>query len=503
MAVSRLSVALREIAGVTNNIFHPYVGRLLLNEDGILMQRGGMLGLRIYDELERDPRVFSVLQKRKSAINGFPWVVEGPSQRAADTVTAMLRDLNFEDANMGLGDAILKGFATGETMWARDGASIVPEQIIMRDQRRFRFDIDYVLHLVTYDNMLVGIDLPERKFIVHSWGAKDGSPYGWGIGARLYWPVFFKRQSIGFWLAFLDKFGMPTAMGTYQPGASPAEKQKLQDVLDAIAQETNISVPEGMLVSLLESQRTGQNTGYDDITRYMDEQIAEAVLGETLTTSVGDSGSRALGDVHNDVRLELVKGDGKALARTYNNSLVKWIVDLNCPGEAYPRLRFEIDEEEDLNKRAARDVQIKSLGFKPTLDYITATYGDGWEDAPPPPAFGPPGLDPRDPRAAFAELLPAQSGAPLVTAWGDRVGDTAAPAIAAMVDRIRLLAEQCGSLEELRDKLIDLYGALDPTLMAKALEQALGAADLAGHYEASISPRSPPANPARAGKGEQ
>jgi phage gp29-like protein len=487
MAISRVSVALREIASVTNNIFHPYVGRLLLNEDGILMQRGGMLGLRLYDELERDPRVFAVLQKRKNAVNAYQWVVEGTSKRACDIVTAQLRDLNFEEANVGLQDAVLKGFAVGEAMWARDGASIVPERIITRDQRRFRFDIDYQLHLVTYDDMLVGIDLPDRKFIVHTWGAKDGSPYGWGMGARLYWPVFFKRQSIGFWLAFLDKFGMPTSKGTYPPNASPQEKQKLQDVLDAIAQETSISIPEGMIVELLESQRTGDNSGYDKITRYMDEQIAEAVLGETLTTNIGDVGSKAASDTHNDVRLELAKGDAKGLDRTYNGTLVKWIVDLNCPGEAYPRLRHEVDEEEDLTQRAARDVQIKSLGFTPTLDYITKTYGDGWVEAPPPPPpIGPPGLGPRDPRGpGFAELLPMQSGAPLVTAWSDRVGDTAAPAIAAMVDRIRLLAGECGSLEELRDKLIGLYGALDPSLMAKALLQALTVSDLAGHYEAS------------------
>lgn len=499
--VARLPPSLGwEIASVERNIFHPFVGRLLLNEDGTLATRGGMLGLRIYDDLERDPRVFSVMQKRKLALAAYPWQVDGESKRACKLVEKHLKGMNFIETTTGLLDAILKGFSVGEVMWEIDGAEIRPKKVIMRDQRRFRFDVEYQIHLLTYSNMLVGEDLPPRKFVTHSYGAKDGSPYGLGLGTRLFWCVFFKRQDIGFWLGFLDKFGSPTTVGKYPPNATPELKQKLLDALEAIAQETGIIIPEGMMVELLEAERAGSNDGYEKLARYMDEQIAEAVLGETLTTNIGDVGSKAAGSVHNDVRLELTQADAELLAASLNESLVKWIVDLNMPGTAYPKLSWAVQQPDDLGARADRDAKIYQLGFKPTLKYITETYGGEWEErqVQAPPAVDPEQEDPtfaaRSPwppewmalmsaarkGAAFAEGV--SDGRGLVAANAERLALAASPAIEAMAARIGQLLDEVGSLEEMRDRLIELYPDLDAESFARAMEQAVTACDLAGRY---------------------
>jgi len=45
--------------------------------------------------------------------------------------------------------------------------------------------------------MSQGVELPERKFIVHTVGGKEGLPFGLGVGGRLFWPVLFKRKDIG------------------------------------------------------------------------------------------------------------------------------------------------------------------------------------------------------------------------------------------------------------------------------------------------------------------
>lgn len=483
----RFSAAMREVASVERNIFHPFVGRLLLNEDGTLASRGGMLGLKVYDDLERDGRVYSVMQKRKLALAAYPWIVDagdGGSARAAKLVTKALKGMNFIETCCGLMDAILKGFAVGEIMWRIDGNNVMPDRIIMRDQRRFRFDIDYVLHLLTYSNMLVGEDLPPRKFVTHSFGAKDGSPYGLGLGSRLYWYVFFKRQDIGFWLAFLDKYGMPTAVGKYPPQSDEAIKQKLLDALTAIAQDTAIIIPEGMMAELLETN-SGENQGYEKLVRYLDEQISEIVLGETLTTNIGSVGSMAAAGVHNDVRLELTQADAELLAASLNRTLIPWIVDLNLPGAPYPKIRWEVQQPEDLSARADRDTKIYGLGFKPTLRYVTETYGDGWEErdmTPPAPAPG----EENDPDASPRFAEPAlHSPAATVAAFAERLSRAAQPTVEAMAQRVRDLLEQSASLEEARDSLIALYPEIDAGKLAQAMVQAVAASDLAGRAEAS------------------
>ena len=395
--------------------------------------------------------------------------------------------MNFIETCTGLMDAILKGFSVGEVMWKTDRDRIVPDRVIMRDQRRFRFDIDYVLHLLTYSNMLVGEDLPPRKFVTHAFGAKDGSPYGLGIGSRLYWYVFFKRQDIGFWLAFLDKYGMPTAMGKYPPQSSEDLKQKLLDALNAIAQDTAVIIPEGMAAELLESARTGDNSGFETLARYMDEQIAEIVLGETLTTNVGSVGSKAAGQVHNDVRLELTQADAELLAASLNRTLIPWIVDLNFPGAPYPKILWDVDQPDDLGARADRDTKIYALGFKPTLQYVTETYGEGWEPRDMTPPATAPGADGDEASAGDGEFAEPPLHAPALTplAFADRLGDAAAPSIEAMVGKIRQLLAASGSLEEARDRLVELYPDLDPGALARAMMQALTASDLAGRHEAA------------------
>ncbi len=113
--------------------------------------------------------------------------------------------------------------------------------------------------------------------------------------------------------------------------------------------------------------------------------------GKILTTSAGEAGSRALGEVHNAVRLELAKADADALSDTLNATLVRWLVELNLPGAPPPRLWWNFSTPDDLNTLAERDKRLSRIGFRPTLERITDVYGAGYE-ALAAPAAGQAGL---------------------------------------------------------------------------------------------------------------
>jgi phage gp29-like protein len=207
-------------------------------------------------------------------------------------------------------------------------------------------------------------------------------------------------------------------------------------------------------------------------------------LSQTMTT---DAKSAGLGsnqaNVHDDVKDEVVRSDNNLICGSFNDGPAVWLTEWNYPGAAVPIVSRKLEDEPDLAALATRDKTLYDMGFEPTEEYVRATYGDGFvkrQVVTPPPGAFPPGAGGNP--AAFA--LPLQSGAPLVAVWGDRIGDIASPAIAAMVDQIRALAADCGSLEELRDRVIELYPKLNPNLVARALQQALVASNLAGHYEA-------------------
>ena len=196
----------------------------------------------------------------------------------------------------------------------------------------------------------------------------------------LYWPVFFKRNDIKFWLIFLEKFGQPTAIGKLPMGKEndPSTRTKVLSALRAIATETGVLLPEGAEVELLEATRSGA-ADYEAMKNAMDSAIAKIVLSQTMTTD--DGSSRSQSETHADVRDMVVKADADLICESFNNTVVKWWFEYNqaaFPNAKPPRLYRNIEPEEDLGKRAERDQKISQLGFEPTEEYIKETYGDGW-----------------------------------------------------------------------------------------------------------------------------
>ena len=84
-------------------------------------------------------------------------------------------------------------------------------QIKVRDRARFCFNYEGEMFLKK--DALTKVKMPLDNFWVLSLGADhDDNPYGEGLAHALYWPVFFKRNCIKFWLIFLEKFSMPTGV---------------------------------------------------------------------------------------------------------------------------------------------------------------------------------------------------------------------------------------------------------------------------------------------------
>lgn len=479
----------RVIAGSERDPYTVVYQGLMRPQDDTLMSRGGGIGLKIYDEIERDCHAFSVLQKRKHAVVSFPWEVKPASNRlqdrkAAETIHDMLEALDFDGLCVGLLDALLKGFAVGEVIW--NPATWMPRQVLMRDQRRFHFDVDGKPRLATRENMLPGEELPERKFIVHRTGAKDSNPYGLGLGTRLFWPVWFKRQGMGFWLVFAEKFGSPTLVGKYPQSMQEDDQSKLLDALSNVAQEAAIIAPLEAEIDLLEASRSGSVDTYERLVRYLDEEMSKAVLGETLTTTLGSAGSYAASKTHNEVRLELVRADADLLSATLNQSLVAWVTELHHPGAVPPTIWRKVEAPTDLKAEAEKDQIVANMGFEPDEAWIQDKYGVGWrKKAPAPPPTLPPGAGagpgavPEAASPAFAE----GDGADAADHLTDQLETSIRAAQARLLEPVRRLVAQAQNLEEIRDGLLDLYPEMDTAAFAEMLTQAFLAANLAGRAE--------------------
>lgn len=484
----------QEIATVDRDILFPAFDGILRNLDDTLLTRGGAEGLKIYDNLERDGSVYGYLSKRKLAVTARPWEVlpGGPGakdKKAAELVKTMLEAVGFDRLCKNLMDAVLKGFAVAEILWETDGATVYPRKIKPRNQRRFHFDTDGALRLLTPQNMYTGEPVPDRKFIVHTFGDKDGSPYGLGLGSRLFWYVLFKREDFRSWLLFLDKFASPTAVGKYPTGSEPDQQQKLLDALGAIARDAGVVIPEGMAIELLEAKRSTAGS-HEAFCRYLDEQIGLIILGDAPGAKDSGGALASAAILRNEVRLELVADDADLLSETLNQTLLTWITELNMPGAIPPTVWRDVKPKDDQTARSQRDKNLSSLGYRPTLKAVQESYGGEWEPLPGfafgkgRPASGaaetPDGAD----ASAFAEGEDYPDQAALDAAADNLPADELDVAMRALLKPVVAMLAKGASPEDAMTRLAEIYPDLDTTGLATQLARAMFVSQVWGRLSA-------------------
>lgn len=352
------------IATAHNDISIPFYSDVLQPQDPTIHDKGTHKGLKLYDEVTRDGRARTTLNKRYSKATRREWILEAGGDdpldlKAKEGIEAILGNLPFDQVCKDLLKAILKGFAISEVVWGRDeDGLVVPIKIKSHDQIRFTFDKDWKPRLKTLENSIEGEELPDRKFITHRFDAEGNNPYGLGLGSVLFWHVLFKREGVGFWLRFLDKFATPIPFGKYPVGTPDGEQAKLLNSLLAMVQQGALIAPIGTDVEFLEATRSG-TVSYEEWCRYWDEQTAEVVLGSTLATGVKGQGSRAASDTHAEETESIIDDDCDQLSATLNDTLITWISELNWPNANPPKVwrprpRNETKEEEHKKKKHER-----------------------------------------------------------------------------------------------------------------------------------------------------
>ena len=361
--------------------------------DELLLQKGGSQQkcYQVIDELERDTKVSECLNKRSLSLLSHEWVVTPASQSrkdktAADLVRDTFERISYDRLSGHLHDAIMKGVAFVEPVWQIQSSGVELNDVIHVEPWLFNFipspekdDLIYNrfgVRLADMTNPQPGEKIPPKKILVHRVGARYSNPWGTGLGGKLFWPVYFKRQGIQFWLAFAERFGTPVPWGRYPVNATPEQRATLKRALSAFSQEGAIMTPQGMEVELIEATRHGIDT-YEKLCNYFDAAISGVLLGKAGGKDSGGQLATQIA-VENDVRLEQVKGDADLIDATVNAQLVRWIVDLNLPGAAYPKVKRVIEEPSDL-KATAESVKILSdAGWHAPEQYIEDKFGAGW-----------------------------------------------------------------------------------------------------------------------------
>lgn len=489
------SPEMREVATTRDgrDITRGYVDGLgiLPNRDSVLQIRGGG-DLRVYEQVLQDDEVKGALTQRIRDVTSREWQVDAGGEDPADEEAAefmreLLDHLAWDKITEKMLYGVFYGYSVAECIWTIKDNRVWCEDVKVRNRRRFGFDIDGQPRLITFDDPQ-GEVLPERKFWTFSCGAdNDDEPYGLGLGYWLYWPTFFKRNNQKFWLIYNDKFGMPTAKGTYPPNATTEEKSRLLEALRAIHTDSGIAIPEGMVVELLEAARSG-TADYASLHDKMNAAIDKIIVTQTMSSNDGSSLAQA--EVHERKGESVAESDADLIDSSWSRGPGAWLTAWNFPKAKPPIVSRVFDEEEDLNTTSERDERLTRMGFEPSEEYIREKYGDGWVKKK--PQNPPPGLGDREridvrtlgeDNPEFAEPEDNTPPEKIATKLEDVLGAIFDGLLDRVREEITAGVESGLSFAEIQDRLLEVYSELEIDPIAGQMQRALAAADLVGRYK--------------------
>ena len=355
--------------------------RNLPDPDPILKKMGR--GITALQELLTDSHLESVWSVRCATASGAEYFV-GPgddssgAQEPADAFAEELKDMDIPRIIEEMMDAVAYGYSPLEVLWTAKEGRWGISNLVGKPPQWFEFDQENKLVLKT--GVLAAEELPENRFLLVQHRPSYANPYGVKVFSKCFWPVTFKKNGFRWWTVFVEKYGGAFMYGKYPGNFSEKDKNDLLSALDKMIADAVAIVPEGSEITITSaSDKRGGSDVHSGYIQMANSEISKAVLGQTLTTEIGDTGSFAAAKAHNLVREDIAAADRRRISAAFNR-LAAVYTFYNFGPNAVPPL-FQFVKDEDLQTdRAERDTKLHQLGWRPKKEYFMREYGMQEED---------------------------------------------------------------------------------------------------------------------------
>lgn len=457
--------------------------------------------MQLAEEIEaKSPRILAAMRDRRLAVQQLDWTVTPASDASEDKKIAEFVRKNLEDCDLGeavghMQDAILKGFAALWINWRLEGEQIWLHALDWAPQSRFTFvprDVNPQAAAPQWPRILTaaepvwGEELEQWRWLIARDASRSTVANKAGLWRTVVWFYLFANFSIKDWLVFLDTLGVPLMIGKYPTGMEAKEIDVLKAAIKAAAAR-GVVFNDQALLEIVESKTTSTDM-HERLSRYCDEQISIAIVGQTASTQ-GTPGKLGNEDEQGAVRRSLIKADAVIRAREIRQQIIWPLIAWNFGTDKFlPGFQFEIEEEEDLDLESQTWERLVRIGVPITVRQAQEKFGilppEDEEPLlqPPRQVPSPVGVAPQarldKPAVAHAEQDPTP-----ITPQADRMEMETEVAWNAVMNRIVTLVNEADSLPQLRDALLASYGELPTERLSEIMAMGFAAAELAGRYD--------------------
>ena len=439
--------------------------------------------------LELDDEVAQCVETRKDAVIGTPWRLEPNHSRQSKWLMSELAP-HFETLLRGVMSAVFYGYSVLEVTWKQSGAGrITIDRVDERNIEWFRIHPRLGWRYYPDDGSggVDGLDCDPRKFLITVRHSTTRNPYGESLLSRLWFPVTWRREGWQMWLKFLETFGQPIIMGrvfNYAEFVDGMKKQGARSVFGWQGRSEDT-------ITTITASAPGE---FERLENALTKRIQKLILGQTLTSEVGSSGSYAAAKVHENVMDLKTVSDCRIVTATMQSLFNTW-AQLN--GWIAPTYVLANDiglESERATRDAALLPVLTASGLKFTKNYFEDRYDYRSDDLMPaePVDLGPSADSPptgNDPAQAHAPLM-TMAARPALTATQQEIEDLGADLLKEAPEnpldsaRLRDAIFSATNEDDLRERLLVVWEDGPDSEFTQTLEKAQFMASVIGYVSA-------------------
>lgn len=319
--------------------------------------------------LELDDEVAQCVDTRVEAVISTPFRIEPQNQRVSKWLRAMIEP-HIEDLLRAALDARFYGYSVVEVIYRQTDKGIGIDRLSQKPMQWFAPQQDGSLRYFPDDGSggTEGIEVSPLKFLLTRCNATYQNPYGKALLSPLYFPVTWRREGWGMWLQFMETFGEPIVLGQVTNYEDFVEAMTVQGVRSTIAWK---SVTDTDKVDTINASAPGE---FERLEKALIRRIQKLILGQTMTSDVGTSGSYAVAAIHNEVRNDKRRADIRMTTRAGQT-----LVNMLCAINRWPAPKFMQADDSGLElARAQRDRLLSDVltrsGFKLSEGYFLDRY---------------------------------------------------------------------------------------------------------------------------------
>jgi phage gp29-like protein len=364
-------------------------GIYFLPTDEIIRRKGWA----VYKEMLNDDQVKACLEFKKILIGGRAFEVaplddSAEAKQQAAFVEEAFKRIKVDQALKEALSALEFGFSLAEQVFTRDtweGTQYVfLSKLAFREPSQIYIKADEhgnVLGAQQYNTNAQGIgkntiDLPKEKIFLFTHNKRFGNNYGVSDLRSAYRPWWAKKFIVQFWNVFLERMGSPMTTMKYPQGASEELKRTLKQIMRGLSSKTEILIPEGVEIALVEATRGGTAT-YEQALAFHNDSIARAILMSGLLGMNGDaarsSGTNGQSFIQQRLIFKMADGVSQELADALMNQVINPLLALNFAKVLAPKFiwqdygQFEgqvvADEIRQLHAAGVIDMDQKDVNY--------------------------------------------------------------------------------------------------------------------------------------------